>query len=955
MDSQQIQELRRRLDFHNQHGLTIEFPHQVEAHQAVVQDLAKMRQPDDFWSLMVMATGSGKSFTAGKEIKAFNTPAGARSPVWDQPVVVVTSRVALTNQLKESFVSLAGIDPSKVGIYSTASKARSHLEKPVLIVPYPTFLSLSRSKVITPESRPLLILDEAHGAIGANVAKEIRDHWVGKSYVQCWTATDKLPNKTVAQVLFDSRTPQGVDDATYRLTLKQAAERGIVAPIKSMVLETEFTPGVKPNLAGNFSEKDIAKIVGQKGRMEALIRLCHDDYADKFGVNFSGMRTVIFTPQVQHAEDVAREFNRIYGPGYAVVVSGDTKPREMDLKQPDSIVSRFTRGNRALGDPKIIINAKYIEEGADIPAAELIVEEVPTFSERVATQRVGRGARKWSGNPGKTTYSVVMLDKGQTGAALIGEMEGWELKPKEFVFPVATPSAKSGPPLPPGYPDIPVHVVADVREIAEFGRRRLDEAGDTQRPKPSGFWSSEELGQSIKLAKPRVDDEQSVARRIMKSLRDQLELGPLARYRNVSVPREAIVEYDSPGGTAYAIRQEEGTAIIDELTREREKPPAFWSGKELGEAIIEADPEIKTPPQALGSRIISTIREQLQAQGTSTFREISVNADAIEEYDYNGATGYAIRMKEGKSIADSYLAKQEKPPGYLSGGELGDAIRKLSPSLDPAIGYDILSKLRRQLKSSPIATYRKVEVPEDAIVGYRYFGRQAYALRKAECDQLLNTFESTPEQPSRNKPPAGYWSSNQFGDAIAQLKPGINAKSMGSRIINALRSKLADSEEIQYKGIHVGRDALVAYEYNGLPSTAIRQKEADALAQAIATTKLVPSDGFVTGASLSKAIEEVRPDVEDVGTLGNLIIGRIRTQLKVSNTANFKNVSIVQEAIDEYEGPNGKPAYALRQAEADALVAAYVSDDKAKFGIKPKRLKPGGDDLKRTGFTPDRS
>lgn len=477
MDSRVLQEFQQRLNYYCQHGINTEYPphqqHQMEAHKAVIDDLAGMTKPEDFWSLMVMATGSGKSFTAGKEIKAFNTPVGTQNPVWDYPAVIVTSRLMLTDQFKRDLAEKTGIPESAIGVVSSKSKSLTQMDKPVLIVPYPTFRNLSRAGRLSPKNRPLLILDEAHNAIGFEAMQEIRKNWLGKSYIQCWTATDKLPKRTVAQVLFGSKTSQDEDDATYRLTLKQAAERGITAPLKSMVLETEFTPGVTPTDSGNIKKEDEEKIVNQKGRMQALIRLCRGDYTQKFGINFYGMKTLVFAPGIDHGKELAGEFNKIFGEGYAVAVSGEeTKPHELDFTKEGSLAWRFTRGDRSSGDPVIIVTDKLVEEGIDLPAAELAIEEVATYSERVEAQRVGRVTRKLNG---KAAYSVVVLDKDQEGAAIIGEMEDWELKPENFEFPTAANPRKplpSPPSLPTEYPDIPVHVIANPKAIAEFKERR---------------------------------------------------------------------------------------------------------------------------------------------------------------------------------------------------------------------------------------------------------------------------------------------------------------------------------------------------------------------------------------------------------------------------------------------------------------------------------------------------
>lgn len=172
----------------------------------------------------------------------------------------------------------------------------------------------------------------------------------------------------------------------YSYGLKQAIDDGYLVPIKPWVVETaESLDGV--HIArGDFKQNELADAVNTARRN----RLAVDSWA-----HYSGkVPSLGFTVDVQHAHDLAAEFQRA---GYRwQALSGETP------KEERAIMLRQIQEGGLDG----IANCMVLTEGTDLPVVGCILHTKPTKSATLYEQMTGRGLRPF---PGKSECVVIDL------------------------------------------------------------------------------------------------------------------------------------------------------------------------------------------------------------------------------------------------------------------------------------------------------------------------------------------------------------------------------------------------------------------------------------------------------------------------------------------------------------------------------------------------------------------
>ncbi len=326
--------------------------HQKDA----LQSLSQMRAENKSIALLTHAQGAGKTIVAISDAKSV----GGRT-------LFLAHRRELVEQ---SYAKLREIWPeASTGLFM--GDVRDCEEQNVA----GSIQSISEHlDSFAPTAFEYLIIDEAHHATAPSY-KRVLGYFRPK-FVLGLTAT---PDRADGQSTLDI-----FRECAHRLTLRQAVERGELAPIRCfrVVTNVDLTK-VKFNQV-QYNRKDLEETVIVPPRDRLIV--------DTYVSHVSGRKAVAFCVNIRHGEALAELFRLAGIPARSV--SG-----RMPRADRERYLSEFHEG--AL---RVLCACDILNEGWDCPDVEVLLMARPTLSKVVYMQQLGRGTRK---APGKACLTVV--------------------------------------------------------------------------------------------------------------------------------------------------------------------------------------------------------------------------------------------------------------------------------------------------------------------------------------------------------------------------------------------------------------------------------------------------------------------------------------------------------------------------------------------------------------------
>lgn len=340
-------------------------------------------------ALLVMATGTGKTYTAGQIIWRLWKSGNAKRILFlaDRNILVDQARVndlkhfgdALTKISRNNFNDVGSLMSHEIflGLYQAMSGTTEE-EKLFKKLPKDFF--------------DLIVIDECHrgSASGDSQWREILDYFTDASHLGL-TAT---PKETT-----DTSTTQYFGDPIYTYSLKQGIDDGFLAPYKVLrvLLDNDIT-GWRP-AAGTvdddgvlvddriFELKDINKAVifPQREKLIAekiveYLAAVEDPYA----------KTIVFCRTTAHAERMRSALVNASGElarndlRYVMRITGDDEEGKNQLDRFIDPEEKF---------PTIVTTSQLLSTGVDAQMCKLIVLDKPIESMTEFKQIIGRGTR----------------------------------------------------------------------------------------------------------------------------------------------------------------------------------------------------------------------------------------------------------------------------------------------------------------------------------------------------------------------------------------------------------------------------------------------------------------------------------------------------------------------------------------------------------------------------------
>lgn len=364
------------------------YPHQEEAWAKLDAHLREAGENGVFKGVLVMPTGSGKTFTAAHWLTRRWLDAGKR-------VLWLAHREELLSQAARAFHQCAGLAASRERLRIRQVSGRTcqfHQIDPEDHVICCSVHSLARAgegaEGLLHDPRLFVVIDEAHHA----PAKSYRDaiELLQKAGAHRLLGLTATPTRTsekerpALRKLFGERVIHQV--SMTDLIAKELLARPIPATVRTNVdAETGMTAEDRAHLV-TFHEPS-AEMLARLGRDEHRNHIIVQHYTEN-AARYS--KTLVFTTDVRAAALLTDAFRR------ASIEAEYLASYRPDLKEGEQGVDR-REVLRAYADPRsgldVLINVDMLTEGVDLPMTRTVFLARPTSSDILFRQMVGRALR----------------------------------------------------------------------------------------------------------------------------------------------------------------------------------------------------------------------------------------------------------------------------------------------------------------------------------------------------------------------------------------------------------------------------------------------------------------------------------------------------------------------------------------------------------------------------------
>ncbi|MDW3194602.1 MAG: DEAD/DEAH box helicase family protein [Cytophagales bacterium] len=433
--------------------------YQQNAINRTIENIAK----GNYRNLLVMATGTGKTYTAFQIIwRLWKAKRVSR-------VLFLADRNALVDQTKNN-------DFKPLGSEIMTKIQRSKIDKSYQIY-FALYQSLTGEeevknvfKKFSPDFFDLIIIDECHrgSAREASAWHEILTYFSNAIHIGL-TATPK-ETKDISNISY-------FGDPVYTYTLRQGIDDGFLAPYKVIRVSMDVDEGYRPEKGkvdnrGNVIEDRIYNL------KDFNRNIVIDDRTKKVAAKITEFlrstdrfaKTIVFCVDIEHAEAMRRalvELNSdLYADysNYVVRITGDSEEGKVELDPFMDVEERF---------PVIATTSKMLTTGVDTKMVKVIALDTNIGSMTEFKQIIGRGTRIRE-DEGKVYFNIMDFRK-VTNMFADPDFDGDPVQ-------IYEPSEEDSP-VPPEFDEEYDIQEPDARETVINRGKGLDPTGGETRPK----------------------------------------------------------------------------------------------------------------------------------------------------------------------------------------------------------------------------------------------------------------------------------------------------------------------------------------------------------------------------------------------------------------------------------------------------------------------------------------
>ena len=393
---------------------TLIMPHQAEAVKAMTAYFQLDKRKENRSGLVVMPTGSGKTYTAVNWLLNDAVVKGYR-------VIWLVHRQELVEQtfmeFRKQAPTLKGTGVKKLRIIpvsgmhlgmNMACRADVNVCSIASVANKYGYRFIERMLGVPGKNKCVVVIDEAHHAVSASYRKVItRIQKLNPAMVLLGlTATPTRMNQSELQrfqsifnINKNLANKIGYRGYVYEVTLKQLLMSGFLAQPRYQSVKTEINGEVEFNLTegdklffeqfGELSERLKDQIAKSSARNKLIVKQYLDN-KDIYG------KTIVFAVNQMHAETLCNEFKN------AGVACDFAVSSRKDAQQ----VIRNFKENKF----NVLINVQILTEGSDVPDIHTVFLTRETNSESLLMQMIGRGLRGEKAGGTKDAYIVAFHD-----------------------------------------------------------------------------------------------------------------------------------------------------------------------------------------------------------------------------------------------------------------------------------------------------------------------------------------------------------------------------------------------------------------------------------------------------------------------------------------------------------------------------------------------------------------
>lgn len=330
--------------------------------QAFISNLRKLRNENESKSLLISATGTGKTYASAFAMQDQNP----------KRALFLVHREQIAKQALQSYKNVFG-ESKTFGLLSGNSKDTD------VDYLFATMQTMSKKEVYSsfaPDIFDTIIIDEAH-RIGAKSYQEIMDYFKPKFWLGMSASPERMDDFDV-YAAFDH-------NIAYEIRLQQALEENLLCPFHYFGI-TDFLTN------GNETDFTDFNYLTSNQRVDYII-----EQTDYYGYSGERVKGLMFCSSKKEAAALSERLNLR---GYRTIALSGEDSQEKREDAIDRLVSD-TRSDYL----QYILTVDIFNEGVDIPEINQVVLLRPTQSPIVFVQQLGRGLRK-----SKDKEYVVILD-----------------------------------------------------------------------------------------------------------------------------------------------------------------------------------------------------------------------------------------------------------------------------------------------------------------------------------------------------------------------------------------------------------------------------------------------------------------------------------------------------------------------------------------------------------------
>ena len=207
---------------------------------------------------------------------------------------------------------------------------------------------------------------------------------------------------------------QNFDEIVFDMGIREGIESGYLVDLRGIRVNTKTNLDKVHTRAGDFAEDELADAVNTIERNAIIVK--------EWMAAANGLKTVVFTVDIQHAVDLAAAFTKCSV--QAEAIWGSDPERKSKLYR------------HRTGQITVLCNCAVLTEGYDDPGIKCIVLAKPTKSALLFTQMIGRGTRIDDGKEYTLILDVVDNTKKHsvvTVPSLLGMPANLDLKGKSVI------------------------------------------------------------------------------------------------------------------------------------------------------------------------------------------------------------------------------------------------------------------------------------------------------------------------------------------------------------------------------------------------------------------------------------------------------------------------------------------------------------------------------------------